>query len=374
MLLFLLFFCSLHAAENARMTYIGSNSLFRHGIPHLINRANIYCDVINLYSTSKDVVNEYPFRVRFSGEKAFDIGGVARDMFSAFFEVAYTKLFDGLSLLIPNDFPICTISPLPTFGAILSHAYIVTGILPIKISFPSLCGMLLNSKSIPDEVFVKSFLNSLNWYEADIVNKAASVVRGGTTDLFPDDIRCGLLDIYSRFGVREIPKPANFLVLITNMAKFHFLRKPAAAISEIKSGIPEVHLGFWNKLSIADLYALYRALQVAPAKVLSLLDDSRVTNQAEERVFEYLKQYIGNMKDDELQNFLRYVTGFSVVSTKAITVSFNALDGLARRPIGHTCTHTIELSTAYVSYMDFSTEFQSILCSNDEFVWMMDAI
>jgi hypothetical protein len=254
-------------------------------------------------------VKEYPFRVRFSDEKAFDIGGVARDLFSAFFEEAYTKLFDGPSLLVPIDFPNFSTSPLPTFGTVVSHAYLVAGILPVKVAFPTLCLILKECEHIPDEVLIHAFVDCLDCHEASIVNQARSVVQDGF-HTFPEDVQDGLMDIYSRLGVRESPKTHTFLVSLTNMAKYYLWRKPAASILEMKSGIPEPHLQFWSKMSISDLYAIYKALQVTPAKVLAVLDDAHITNQAQRRVFGYLKQFIGNMKGDELRNFLLLVCLF----------------------------------------------------------------
>ena len=103
-------------AENSRLIYIDSLKLpFKHGVPHLIDRSNIYEDVIALYVMAKDeIFTERPFRVRYSDEKAFYIGGVTRDMFSAFYEQVSLKLFDGPSLLTPIDFPSFSTSPLPT--------------------------------------------------------------------------------------------------------------------------------------------------------------------------------------------------------------------------------------------------------------------
>lgn len=142
--------------------------------------------------------------MKFSDENAFDVGGVTRDMFSAFYEAAYMRLFDGPALLTPVDFRNFSSSPLPTFGTIVSHAYLVAGILPVKIAFPSLCGMLLqNANSIPDEVLIQSFVDSLNCHEASIVRKAASVVREGTMASFPGDVQSGLLNVYSRLDVRQ---------------------------------------------------------------------------------------------------------------------------------------------------------------------------
>ena len=56
------------------------------GIRHMINRANVFDSVVTLYTSMlTQILDEYPFRVKYRDEKAFDIGGVSRNMFSAFF-------------------------------------------------------------------------------------------------------------------------------------------------------------------------------------------------------------------------------------------------------------------------------------------------
>ena len=94
-----------------------------------------------------------------------------------------------------------------------------------------------------------------------------------------------------------------------------------------------------------------------------------VVNQ--ERIFEYLRLYIGNMENCELRRFLRFVTGSSVCSSEGIRVSFNKLSGIERRPIGHTCSSLLELSSCYQSYEEFMQEFRAVLCLGD---WKLDAI
>ena len=126
-------------------------------------------------------------------------------------------------------------------------------------------------------------------------------------------------------------------------------------------------------MTVRDLYSICKAIHGSPAKVLALLDDDVcLGNENQERVYGYLQQYIGNMDEDEIRNFLRFVTGSAVCSAKVISVTFNAADGLARRPIGHTCTDTLELSSTYFSYMKFVSEFRSVL--NSELSWKMDAV
>ena len=96
-------------------------------------------------------------------------------------------------------------------------------------------------------------------------------------------------------------------------------------------------------------------------------------NETQDRVAGYLGVFVGNLSTDLLRRFLRFVTGSSVCLAEKIEVCFNNLDGLARRPISHTCDCALELSIVYGSYPDFADEFQQILVDN-EFCWDMDAL
>ena len=49
-------------------------------------------------------------------------------------------------------------------------------------------------------------------------------------------------------------------------------------------------------------------------------------------------------------------------------MTFNKLDGLARRPIAHTCGCTIELPVTYSTYTEFQSEMDGILKSQEAFV------
>lgn len=345
-----------------------------HGKIHVLDRATIFEDMVKLYATQlQKIVLEFPFRTAFAGEKAIDSSGVTRDVFSAFFEEAYIRLFDGASLLTPADFPNVEMPPLATLGAIISHAYLMTGVLPVKVAFPALAAMLLpNPGNLPDEILTRSFIDSLSCLDASVFREAMTAVKAGAKS-FSATIQSALVTVLSRFGVREVPNPSTLLKLIAGVAKYHFLRKPASAIAEISSGIPEVHTPFWRQMDTSELYSIYKALQASPAKVLSMLDSEVVTmNPNEERVLSYVEQFIGNMKEDEVRAFLRFVTGSAVCSANVIHINFNQLEGFARRPIAHTCSCTLELPATYRSYLDFAAEFQAILQDN-EFTWKMDS-
>ena len=56
-----------------------------------MRRSHLYDDVLKLYA-EESILSEYPFRVKFEDERAYDCGGVSRDMLSGFWEVAYKQV------------------------------------------------------------------------------------------------------------------------------------------------------------------------------------------------------------------------------------------------------------------------------------------
>ena len=52
----------------------------------------IFAEVIALYKDkAKEIFMENPFRIRYKESQAVDTGGVARDLFSAFWDIAYLR-------------------------------------------------------------------------------------------------------------------------------------------------------------------------------------------------------------------------------------------------------------------------------------------
>ena len=308
-------------------------------------------------------------RISFKGELAIDTGGVFREMISVFWEVAYAKCCDGDNLLIPLIHPGSDASIFNTLGKVLSHGYLQCGFLPLRIAFPTLAAMLLGtSVRIPNSFLVSSFIESLNSYEQSIVKVGLESKK-----VFPPGIHTKLVAIISRFGGRELPNPSNLKEILVQLAKYQFLIKPLPATMAINSGIPDTEQPFWQSKTLADIYILYISMSATSEKVIAIVEEPESMNSIEQRIFTYLIQMIGNMKPEEVVTFLRFVSGSSVCLDKKITVSFNDLSGLSRRPIAHTCDCMLELPLSYISYRDFTTEFRSVL-SDTQFTWYMNAI
>ena len=80
-----------------------------------------------------------------------------------------------------------------------------------------------------------------------------------------------------------------------------------------------------------------------------MFKDVVLFNPNQERVYAYLRQYIGGTDADELRRFLRFVTDSTVCMAVNITLEFNTNTGAARRPILHTCDPMLELSSCFDS-------------------------
>ena len=71
----------------------------------------------------------------FKGENALDYGGVQRDMYSGFWEEACIKFFEGSTLLTSMVHPHIDINLFPFLGKVISHSYLVSGMLPVVLLF-----------------------------------------------------------------------------------------------------------------------------------------------------------------------------------------------------------------------------------------------
>ena len=170
-----------------------------------------------------------------------------------------------------------------------------------------------------------------------------------------------------------IPTPQNLRLQLVQIAEYKFNVKPMAALYAINSGIPHPEQTFWQSHTVEKISSLYYTLTATSGKVLSMLQEPVESNSCQSRVFNYLQQFIGNMKQAEVRRFLRFTTGSSVIVSGGITVSFNNLSGIARRPIAHTCDCSLELPSTYTSYLDFEQEFNAVL-ADDHYTWQMDAV
>ena len=90
-------------------------------------------------------------------------------MFSAFWYKCYSTLFDGSTLLVPMLCPQTDTSLLPVVGSIMSHAYFVSGFLPVRIALPCITRILCGPvATIPRPILCEAFLDYISATERAI--------------------------------------------------------------------------------------------------------------------------------------------------------------------------------------------------------------
>ena len=343
-----------------------------HGLPRSIRREKIFIDVFEMYEENLiNVLDEFPFRIKYKNEKAYDTGGVCRDMFSSFWDEVFVQHFDGERLVVPSVRPGVDMAKFKILGTILAHGFMVCGFLPVRVAFPVIASVLLGTDvKIPDIVLMESFVDFLASYESSILRDG--IVQAQTDHTLTPTTKSSLIDLLSRFGCTEMPTSKNLLQLITGVAKHYILGKTFGTLYSMRSGVPLTYYDFWRTYTVEDVFDLYKALNATTTSVLRSISEPNNMNAAEERVYSYLIAFVGNMKSDELRLFMRFVTGSSVMIAKTINVSFNNITGLARRPISHTCDCGLELSISYSTFPEFEQEFYKVL--SNEYSWIMDAL
>ena len=280
--------------------------------------------------------------VTYVDERAVDTGGVFRDMYSYFWEKAYVRHFDGEKLLVSAIHPNTDMAAFTNLGTVLVHGFMVCGFVPIRLAFPIIAYVLCGTEvNISDKVMLESLVEYVPTYDRCTLRDA--ITHSG--DCFDVKIKTSLIDILSRLGCTEIPTPLNIKRLLTSVAKHIFLCKPLGMLLKMRAGVPACYNRFWWQFDIEKLFRLYKALNASTLdlSVLQSIAEPEAMNCAEDRMFQFLKTYITNMKEEELRQFLRFVTGSAVLTSQKITVIFNSLCGeIERRPIAHTscvCVH-----------------------------------
>ena len=256
----------LFLVDEARERFMIDEMNTHHGLPRALRRDNIYQDVMDLYIEDADQLSEFPFRVRYENEKAIDTGGVCRDMFSAFWEKAYLKNFDGERLVVPCINPSISMDAFKSLGTILSHAYMSCGFMPIRIAFPVIASVLLGPDvDIPDSIVFESFVDFLSCHDSAKVKDALL-----NRNYFDKQV---ILSILSRYDCTEMPNAENVKHLIFGVARHVLLGKLLGNLYKMRAGVPTPFGTFWSHYTVSYLFTVYKSLNATSSSVLPLITE-----------------------------------------------------------------------------------------------------
>ncbi len=207
------------------------------GPTHFINREDLFEEAIELFSDANVL--------RSHVELGIDAGGVSRDLLSAFWEITYGKFFDGSALLRPVLHPNVRNELWSTLGAALSHGYLVSGFLTVRIVFPSLVATLKRPQvQVSSSILRSCFVDYVSTVESAMLKTALQCQSS-----FPGDLQSRLNSFFYRFDCREQPTKANMMQLLDKIARYEFLTKPMASIAQMTLWDNSRRAGFLAEVS-----------------------------------------------------------------------------------------------------------------------------
>jgi len=295
--------------------------------------------------------------VKGNDERGVDIGGVYRDAISCFWQEFYDSSTLGERERVPSLRHDFQSNEWSAIGRILAKGFLDLGYFPSVLSQAFIASVLFGENSVNEETLLKSFQNYIAKDEHDIVAEALK----GNLDV--DE----LIDVLDRFGCRKVPNQENARDLILEVAHKEMVQKPQYVADAWRETLM-ILKGKEEVATIEGLSNLYQKVKPTNRKVLSMIE-ADPQNNSERAAVDFLKRFVRGMDQAQLNSFLRYVTGADVICVPHISVQFSTLDGLARRPIAHTCGSVLELPSTYDTFPELREEFTNILAKK---MWQND--
>lgn len=325
----------------------------------LIRRSYLITDMMNAFSDESILkANIAVHMILHDGNLEKGQGnGVYKDAITQFWDEVYEQMTSGDSSRIPvlrHDYGE---KEWQTLGRIITKGWWDHKYFPIRLTQDFMVNAIWGSTFCNGDM-VEAFLSLLPESEKEVVKSALSN--------FPEDIE-ELIDILSGYDCRKVPTNENFSCLLSELGHKEIIQKPMYIADCMRPVLQNLQ----NELTQESLSEIYASLHPTSKKVIDKLEFSRDLSPNERAVSTYLKKYLRSLNQGMLRRFLRYCTGLDILCNSDIRVTFCSLDGLQRRPIGHTCGNVIELSSTYDDYIEFRQEFNHILESG---LWVMDAL
>ena len=276
--------------------------------------------------------------------------GVFRDVITEFWSQIFISAALGASEkvhTIRHDFQS---GEWEAIARVLVYGYIRESYIPIQLSpaFLSLC--LFGEGGISKSFLVESFKAYLSMGEKEIVNDVLS----GKLNPIDEDV----LEFLSSYKCFKTPSEKTFESIIWELAHQEIIQRPRY-IANCWTPIVSILKAYLPLQSPDNIVNLFSEKKPSGKKVIKLLD-VHPSSEAERACFDQLKRYIRSIEGN-LGCFLHFITGSNIIACEKITIMFNQLDGKSRRPIAHTCTPSLELSSTYQSFNELAEEFSNVL-------------
>lgn len=296
----------------------------------------------------------YSVKYSFIDEMGADADGVSRDVYAAFWTEFLDCAAEGADVRVPSLSPKWQEEEWKSVGRILAKGLKDHGYFPFRLAQAFTAAVIFGEHSVSADLLFDSLMLYLSQSERDLLSTALQEAVVG-------DDEEELLDLMDRMGVRTVPTQDNLRAMLIQVAHKQMIQQPKYALDNIAEVARPLLRNFFP--SVQDMKKLYEDIKPTTRKVIKMITASPV-NSAENQSLRFLHQYIRGLDEIGLRKLMRFLTGSDVICVKEIKVTFTSLEGLARRPIAHTCGPTVELPSTYNSYPELRAEMEAILSSN----------
>ena len=330
----------------------------------LVHRTNVMKDLIKEFK-DKEILN-YNLNLRvIASNGALEKGegrGVTREILTLFWQSFFTSLAVGAKEKVPSIRHDFQKNDWEAVARVLIYGYISTKYFPLNLSvaFVALC--ILGEEKLSNDLLLDSFKLYVSADEKEVIDACMD----GHFDINNEDT----LDFLSSYKCFRVANAENINEIIFQLAHQEIVQRPKY-IAACWSTMLKCLTVFDPFKTIEDLRSMYEEKTVSPKKVLKLLS-AQPGNDAERESFDHLKRFVKSLTDGALSAFLQFTTGSDIIICDSLEVTFVSVDGLARRPIAHTCTPSLELPSTYQSFNELSEEFSSLL--REKGFWEFDIV
>ncbi|CAJ1069766.1 uncharacterized protein LOC119008776 isoform X1 [Xyrichtys novacula] len=314
-----------------------------------LHRVNLLEEMIGQFKDA--ALLKHKLRYTYIDESGADADGISRDVYAAFWTELLDHTAEGEDQRIQSLCPKWQEEEWKSIERILLKGFQDHGYFPCCLSPAFTVALIFGEQEVSDGVLFDRLLLYVSHSDRSLITTA---LNGELSEEEKDE----LIDLLDRLDVTAVPTQKNLKGILLKVAHKQLIQKPRYASEKMSfvagSSLREA------LASPQDVLHMYEAKKPTTKRLLKMLHASP-SSQAETQSFRFLQQYIRGLDEAGLRRVLRFVTGSDVICASKITIMFTAVEGLARRPVAHTCGPVLELPWTYASYPELRTEFDSVL-------------
>ena len=241
-----------------------------------------------------------------------------------------------------------------TIGKIITHAFILYGVFPIQLCKASLLKYLCGT--VDDDILTRSFLEYLPPQEEELLSNFSE-----STD------SQAVIDIFSEFGILNLPTVENLPELIKKAAKMALIKQPCFNLQALVQGMGK----FWNSVTGDMLQSLYVTTIPTAKKIVECVESNEKGPQ-DQKVTTWLHRYIRSCTSDQLVKFVRFVSGSpSLTPNSKIRIEFVNQAVTSLYPTSKACFKILYIPRQYCSFYQLKDNLDIYINQSNSSYWSM---